>query len=812
LAADDPAGIDDAFPVAEDLVRLAKSEQSDPVADLLRANIRRRLVGIDEPAHIGRFTTLATIGHGAMGTVLAAYDPVLDRKVALKVLRTPAAGDKKELLREARALARLTHPHVVAVYEADEIDGRIVIAMQFVHGTDLRKWLRERPRAWSEVVPMFAAIARGLAAAHAAGVVHGDLKPENALVDTSAAGAPEVRIADFGTARILADATDGASGGTPAYLAPERLAGAPPSASADQWAFAVALHEGLFGKRPFAGTTIAELRGAARVAIPQEHGVPRRIVAVVERGLAPDPAHRWPDMDAVASELAREDRRGRWLVGLLAASSIVTATWFAASRERDPCGATADDVFWTDDAAARVRSAFSATGAPRAEAIAERTSALLAERRDAWEAARRDVCEANRVRGQESDTLHDLRMRCLDRRASETTALVEAFVDLRDGAAVPDAITAVAELPELERCATARVQDVEYAEPEAPDARRVVAAARGELARAWAAYALNRYDDALARADAIVGDADHTGFAPLQAEALALQGAAQARVSAPGVAEPTLRRARRLAAELGNDRLEAEIMVRWLRTVMFADDLARVDDLAEHARAAAMRAGTGTAEIDAIVGEARLQSGDAKGAIEALEAAFASESRADRRAIVQVNLGNARLALGEPSAALQLYEDALAAATEHFGTDHPSLGFYSHRVGRGLRAVGRHDEAIATLERVLALREATLGSHDRAIASILADLAATEHELGRLDAALEHQTRALAIRIAEYGPGHARVAELHAGLGDIERDRKQPGKALAHYRDAARIREATPGHPQLLALRAKIAALEAISP
>ncbi|HET6584064.1 MAG TPA: serine/threonine-protein kinase [Nannocystaceae bacterium] len=792
MTADDSHGIDDAAGVEPELVRLAKIEQRDPVADLLRANLRRALVGVDEPPRIGRFTTLHVIGRGAMGTVLAAWDPVLDRKVALKVLRD-AGASKAELLREARALARLTHPHVVTVFEADEIDGRIVIAMQFVHGADLRTWLREAPRSGTEVVPMFAAIARGLAAAHRAGVVHGDLKPENVLV-----GDDGVRIADFGTARVLADAGAASYGGTPEYLAPERRAGAPASVAADQFAFAVSLHEALFAERPTPG------------AIVDAGVVPRRVVAVIQRGLAEDPAQRWPDMDAIAAELERRDRHGQWLLGSVAAAAIVAATWFAASGERDVCagGDASARELWNEGAAGRVRAVFSASAAPHAEAVAARVDELLGQRRDQWAAAHREVCLATRVRAEQSDSLHDLRMRCLERRASEMRALVDAFVDAEQAPAIDDAITAVDDLPELARCDPERVQgDSDYSLPEDPRAQRAIVDARVEIDRAWAAYSLARYDDALARAQELATAADRFAFAPLQAEALLLLGAAQARRSAPGVAEPTLRRARLLAAEIGNDRLAAEIMVRWLRTVMFAGELARAEELAEHARAAALRAGTGTAEIDAILGEARLQAGDADGALAVLDAALATETRADRRALVLVNLGSARLALGDAAPALRLYEEALAIATAHFGAGHPSLGFYEHRVGRGLRAVGRLDEAIATLERVLAARQTTLGANDRAIASVLADLAATEHEIGRLDDAAEHQRRAIAIRSREYGPLHARLADLHAGLADIERDRGRARDALEHYRRALQIREATPEHPQVAVLRARIAEL-----
>lgn len=784
--------------VEPELVRLAKIEQRDPVADLVRANIRRSLVGVDEPPRIGRFTTLEVIGRGAMGTVLAAWDPVLDRKVALKVVRE-AGASKSELLREARALARLTHPHVVTVFEADEIDGRVVIAMQFVHGPDLRGWLRERARAGTEVVPMFVGIARGLAAAHRAGVVHGDLKPENVLISDDGA-----RIADFGTARVLADASDVSFGGTREYLAPERRSGAPASAMADQYAFAVSMFEALVGRRPLPGASMDDLRGRA----------PRRVLAAIQRALATDPADRWHDMDAVAVELEREDRYGPWLRGVVGASAIAGATWFAASGERDVCGGGEETAraLWDDERAADVRRVFSASGAPHADGVTSRVDTLLSTRREEWALAHREVCEATRVRAEQSDSLHDLRMRCLDRRASEMRALVDAFVDVGHGPAIDDAITAIDDLPELGRCDTERVQDSDYALPDTQEEQRENAEARAGIDRAWAAFAVARYDDALARAEDLARSAERSGFAPLQAEALLLLGATQARVSAPGVAEPTLRRARLLAAEIGNDRIAAEIMVRWLRTVMFAGELARVEELGEHARAAALRAGTSTAEIDGILGEALLQSGDPKGAVTVLEDAFAAESRADRRALVQVNLGSARLALGDPAAALRLYEEALATATAHFGPDHPSLGFYVHRVGRGLRAVGRVDESIATLERVLAMREAALGANDRAIATILADLAAAEQDAGRLDDAAEHQARAIAIRSAEYGREHARVADLVAGLGDIERARGRVREALTHYRRAAAIRESTPTHPQLAALREKIAALEATAP
>ncbi|MCA9710480.1 MAG: protein kinase, partial [Myxococcales bacterium] len=158
-------------PSDEALVREAKPAGGDAVAEVMRASLRRALLGVEAPAPtLGRFSVLARVGGGAMGTVLAAYDPVLDRKVAIKVLRERGEAAKARVLAEARALARLSHPNVVAVHEADEHAGEVYIAMEFVRGVDLRAWLDARPRPWPEVVAVLTEAARGLAAAHAAGV------------------------------------------------------------------------------------------------------------------------------------------------------------------------------------------------------------------------------------------------------------------------------------------------------------------------------------------------------------------------------------------------------------------------------------------------------------------------------------------------------------------------------------------------------------------------------------------------------------------------------------------------------------------
>ena len=231
---------------------------------LIEALVAGRLFGHAHlgPAKIDRFTLLERIGRGGTGDVFAAYDPVLDRKLALKLLRADARLDADErtwLLREARAAARLAHPNVVAIYEVGEFDDGIFVAMEYIDGVTLRAWLRERP-SLEAILDVFVQVGRGLAAAHEAGVIHRDFKPENVLVCGQGAEL-RGRVVDFGLARtverIVADER-GSTGtrhstlmGTPAYMAPEQLRERSFDARSDQFSFFVALHEALTGAHPF---------------------------------------------------------------------------------------------------------------------------------------------------------------------------------------------------------------------------------------------------------------------------------------------------------------------------------------------------------------------------------------------------------------------------------------------------------------------------------------------------------------------------------------------------------------------------------
>ena len=404
------------------------------------------------PARLGRYELLGELGAGGMGVVYQGRDPTLGRPLAIKLIRPRAGGaeGRARFLREAQAMARLHHPNVVPVFDVGEADGQVYLVMPLLPGGTLATWLRAAPRPWREVVDRFAAAARGLAAAHAAGMIHRDFKPENVLVGEGG----EVQVADFGLARLgaeevalaatgAAEAVDvtraGTVLGTPVYMAPEQLRGGEVDRRADVFAFCVSLYEGLYGQRPFTVPDGARGQAAldellARIEAgrieppPRDRDVPGWLHAIVVRGLAPAPADRWPTIDAVlaALERRRPSRRDRWLAAAsLALVGIGVALALATRGDRgDARPALADD---TDDGlAARCDAREGAACAALAarlgrrldapDAPAEFRLALAACDLDAAEGCARAASLLERAHGVQGD---DARARTLAERACE---------------------------------------------------------------------------------------------------------------------------------------------------------------------------------------------------------------------------------------------------------------------------------------------------------------------------------------------------------------------------------------------------------
>ncbi|MCH9687900.1 MAG: serine/threonine protein kinase, partial [Deltaproteobacteria bacterium] len=307
---------------------------------------------VSQDGRLGRFLVIRKLGEGAMGTVFTAYDEELDRRVAIKVLNRDSRDEdtRARLLREAQALAKLSHPNVVQVYEVGQSAGAVFIAMEFVAGQTLRTWMDAGPRPWAQTLAKFAEAGRGLAAAHDAGLIHRDFKPDNAIVGED----DRVRVLDFGLARADGSGTPvldeldnplrlddtgpetalrsgseqsarlsstltrtGARMGTPAYMAPEQYQAGTSDARTDQFSFCVALWEAVYGERPFRGGSLAALGYAVLNGNieppPRGTAVPGWLHAVLLRGLSTRPEDRHPDMQSLLRELSR-DRARRWRV------------------------------------------------------------------------------------------------------------------------------------------------------------------------------------------------------------------------------------------------------------------------------------------------------------------------------------------------------------------------------------------------------------------------------------------------------------------------------------------------------------------
>jgi hypothetical protein len=314
------------------------------------------------PERVGRYQIGDRLGAGAMGVVYRAHDPDLGRDVAIKLVRSTASPSNLRLLREAQAMARLHHPNVVPIFDVGQAGDAMFVAMPLIEGGTLKRWLRGGPRSFDDVLDRFVAAGRGLAAAHAAGLVHRDFKPDNVLLGAGG----EIHVADFGLARLSLSidapcaplsidepvpeasagclAADqltrtGAVLGTPAYMAPEQLSGRPIDARADQFSFCVALWEGVYGQRPFpdppddAGPMWrARLAAIAAGPPPPRRDRPAWLAPLLARGLARDPDHRWPTLQALLDAIAARRRSRRWPRWLAIAGALVLVAGGALTR------------------------------------------------------------------------------------------------------------------------------------------------------------------------------------------------------------------------------------------------------------------------------------------------------------------------------------------------------------------------------------------------------------------------------------------------------------------------------------------------
>jgi len=523
----------------EALAIVRDDDASTPGLLLAQRRIAGRLFGEAAPG-LGRFRVLERLGGGGMGVVYAAYDPQLDRGVALKTVHVPE-GSGEVALREAKALAKVSHPNIVPVFDVGFEAGHVYIVMELIRGDTLRAWVKGR--AVPEILDAYRQAGLALAAAHDVGLVHRDFKPDNAIVGTDR----RVRVVDFGLACEARTATRGPAGGTPAYMAPEQAEGAAVTPAADQYSFGVALREALPSPRQ------------------------RWIDDAIERATAPEASARFGSMQELLRALGRDPARLRRRRIALAATGLALAAvgagaFVAGQREsgtaasEPPCAGAEREIAtsWEAEQVARI-----ATLSTYGKTIAPQLADRLEHHRARWIANYRGACISHRI-GVESDALLDRRMACLDRNRAALAQLAETTRDA-DAAALPKVVRAEAELPDPDSCGDVTALLAEVAPPPPAHAAEV-AAVRRDLERARVLIAGGSPDKARELAGRAVAAARTTGYVPALAEALLVEG--HARMADRDITEAVARlaEASRLAFENGmlSTGIEAWARRAWL--------------------------------------------------------------------------------------------------------------------------------------------------------------------------------------------------------------------------------------------------------
>ena len=772
--------------------------------------------------NVGRYVILDLVGHGGMGAVYAAYDPELDRRVAIKVLHplSNRSDGGARLRREAQAMARLSHPNVVSIFDVVVVGKHLVLAMELVSGTTLATWLKAQRRTPQAILDALIQAGRGLQAAHEAGLVHRDFKPTNVLVDD----AGRVLVTDFGVVRasgettpdpVRGDATTplaldttlthaGAAVGTPRYMAPEQRRGRS-DANSDQFAFCVTLFEALYGEHPYGVTN-----PVGPASLPDDRRISARAGRALLRGLSLAPEDRFPSMRALLSEM--EDRSGGRVfrvvagaAGVLLVAGVVAMMARGSTTPPRPCADAGELTgVWDDDVKQRARAAFQASGLPYAAAAWQTTERKLDGYAVAWSAMRREACEATQVRGTQSGELLDARMVCLDRRREELHALSRLFVGA-DATVVEKSIDAAHGLDDLTACTDVVALSARTPLPTDPKIRASLGEVTTLLARAKAETAAGRLDQATALATQAVERARDLGHPPTSAAALV----ELARGQDSKEAEETLHRALQ-AAELGRDdlvKVDAWIQLIYVvgyrlgrpregeRWATYADLVLRRLDEHPDLKGELLRYQGMMAALNGRPTDANQYYREALALAEKVGGPTGLEAGRIHAywAVAYGQSGNLEEALQHDRRAVAIFEHVR-------GPDHPELAMPLNNLATSLFDDGDFVGARQTYERARAIWVASPGRAREGLHLALHGLARISLEEGRNEESLRYQELALDTLVTQLGPNHPEGWQIISGMAEALLLLDRPREARDRAMRAIAVTEGAfgPKHPDLV--------------
>ncbi|MDX2090058.1 MAG: tetratricopeptide repeat protein [Kofleriaceae bacterium] len=710
---------------------------------------------------IGRFVVLGMLGDGAGGAVYAAHDPDLDRRIAIKLLHEASS----DALHEAQTLAKLSHPNVLTIYDTGTWRERVYLATEHVDGLPLDAWLAGHP-PWTEIRQVVIQVARGLAAAHAASIIHRDVKPSNILVGKDR----RTRVADFG---LAITGTAKGRAGTPAYMAPEQRDHGEASTRSDQYSLGLVVRE-----------AIAEMR------------VPVHISRVIERMLAEEPTDRYPDMDAVVRELERDPartvRRALLVAGglgviALGAGLVGARAAGANSACDDAAGAFA--TAWSFADRVSIDRAFAATGRSYASRAATEAARLLDDYGRQWRDLRVETCHAA-ARDELSRELRDRTFACLDQRRASVRGVVDALA----GGAVDDALRLVEGLPALAPCTD-------------PDQLRAVppphiAALRARIESAVQQLDAGQVDRVEVLLPALVSEARASGDDRTIAEALGVHANLLRERDKLDEAEQLLYEAAHRAGTAGDDELVARSTISLLEVVGNNQARYREGDLLARLGEAVV-AKTSDDMLVALlayaIGDLRTYEAKPEAAAQSFERAItAVEQARGPEALLLITfrarLGAARGVAGNARRGLPELEKAVELARLRLGTDHPDTVNAEIMLGSTLVRAGQPARGQTILEGAVEKYTTIFGPRSLRVASALSTLAWAQQEAGKLSLARTTSERSLAIQREVHGPNHVALSTEHHQLGWILTLLGETSAARAEYRESLRLQLAMPGN------------------
>ncbi len=774
---------------------------------------------------LGRYVVLETLGQGGMGIVLAAYDSKLDRRVALKLLRRHASSDPENharLLREAQALAKLSHPGVVSVYDVGELRGQVFIAMEYIDGPNLRQWCRDAEPSPAEIIRVFGAAAKGLRAAHDAGIVHRDFKPDNVLLGSDGG----VRVTDFGLAleaHVAAEPSSsgwesgGGAGrltetgmvmGTPAYMPIEQHAGHVTDHRSDQFSFCVSFFEALYGVRPFSGNTADEyclsIRKADIPTPPSNVTVPRRVHRAILKGLGAKPGDRHASMQALIRAMTPRTRNRRtWLLGGLGGLAIGAAAVALVDPSSQPCSAFDDHMaeVYGKEQKRQMLANFTATGLPYAQEVYDTSTERLDDYADRWAGAAKDACLASE-RGEQSDHMLDLRMHCLDRARSRLRATVDVLSDA-DAGVVRQAVGLASSQAELSLCADLELLERTAVLPsnaaEARDARELSEA----LHKIEALRASGRKEDAKMLFSEIEERLETSTFPPVVATGLWTRGRLLGTDNKADEALEAFERAHILAMEHGLDQAAAAAASSvGFYLSEFKSDLPLSEHYLEIGLAQARASGSPRAQASLYrnlvvlrVRQARFD--DAVDAAQRqLDLARSGENPSPLHiAEAMQSHAHAIRRRDGPKAAQPLLFATHEYAVEHLGRTHPVHVVLYEELSAVARELGDAEQAYINATAALDLARTLYGADSLDVTYELVNIATTVGDLGRREEALEMFAEADAGVIRELGVDHPVRAALLNNVATLQMELERWEAGEAALLEALRIARSNADEP-----------------